>query len=141
MVGAGVEREVAPHPAAVALEEAHQAAVVVHVAVAQRDQVDGGGVEAERTPVVVHALGGEAEVEGDARGLVPARDLDVMGEAVLGAQGRDAARAVGAEAPGDAVVGAERVDGVVDDGGDADPVDGAEGHGGALRAGGAASPP
>ena len=141
MIGARVEREIALHPAAVALEEAHQPAVVVHVAVAQRDEVEGGGVEAEHTPVVVHALGGEAEVEGDARGLIPAGDLDVMGEAVLGAQGRDAAGAVAAEAPGDAVVGAQRVDGVVDDGGDADPVDRAEGHGDGLRAGGAASPP
>ena len=64
-----------------------------------------------------------------------------MREPVLRAQGRDAAGAVRAEAPRHAVVGAQRVDGVVDDGGDADPVDLAEGHGDGLRAGGAASPP
>src|SRR6266487_3320813 len=63
---AAVEDDVALHPPAVGLEEPAQPAVVVHVAVTQGDRVDPARLEPQLQEVVVVALGGEPEVEGDA---------------------------------------------------------------------------
>src|SRR6266542_4410405 len=59
VVAAGVECQRLLHPASVGLEEAPEAAVVVHVAVGERDRVHLAGVQAQLEEVVGVALAGE----------------------------------------------------------------------------------
>src|SRR5262245_45709883 len=66
--------------------------------------------------------------------VAPARHLDVVGQAVFGPEVGDLARPRHAPAARDVLVGAQEVDGVVDDGGDRDAVDGGERHQPSVRA-------
>jgi len=102
---------------------------VVAVTVGEADRVDRCRIEGQLAEVVVQRLRREAEVEGHREAIAAPRDLDEVRETVLGAQVRHFPGHEGAVAPRHRVVLAQVVDVVVDDGRDADAVDGADGHG------------
>jgi len=110
------------HPTAIGPEHPAESPPVIVVAVAQGQQVDRPGIEAEHAEVVGERGVGRPEVERDAGGVAPAGDLDEMRQPVLGAQVGQLAGREGAEAPGHLLVLAQDVDVVVHHGGDGDAV-------------------
>src|SRR6185503_7889521 len=103
--------------------KAEQPSEVVPVPVAEREGVDGPRIEAEHAEIVGDRGLGGAEVEGDPRRLGAPRDLDEVGEAVLGPQVHHLTGHEGAVPAGDLLILAERVDVVVHHRGDANAVD------------------
>ena len=124
VIRAAVERERLLHGGTIGPQEAEQPAEVVPVAVAQGEDVDGrrGSRPSTRKLWVIAASEGPKSKAIRTVSRAP-RDLDEVGEAVLGPQVHHLARHEGAVPAGDLLVLPERVDVVVHHRGDADAVD------------------
>ena len=127
VIDAAVEGQVAAKTPPPGVQEAGQPAPVIAVAVGEAERVDRGGVDGQLAEVVVQRVRRQTEVEGHREPVPAAGDLDQMRQAVLGAEVRHLAGHERAVPAGHRGVLAQVVDVVVDDGGDADTVDGA-GH-------------